>query len=83
MFPNPVKQNSSGPITISNLTSGSQVRITDVNGRLIHETTSLGGQATWPGTDLNGDRVHAGVYLINVSTSDVDQGVTSKILFLQ
>ena len=83
VFPNPVKQNSSGPITISNLTSGSQVRITDVNGRLIHETTSLGGQATWPGTDLNGDRLNAGVYLINVSTSDADQGVTSKILFLK
>ena len=83
VYPNPVKPNYTGPIAISNLTAGSQVRITDVNGSLVFETLSLGGQATWDGADLNGSRVRAGVYLVNVSTSAADQGVTSKILFLK
>jgi hypothetical protein len=83
VFPNPIRPNYNGPIAISNLSVGSQVRITDVNGRLVFETLSLGGQATWEGTDLNGNRVPAGIYLVSVSTSAADQGVTSKILFLK
>jgi hypothetical protein len=83
VFPNPVKPNYSGPIAISNLSSGSQVRITDVNGSLIFETESLGGQATWGGTNLNGQKVQPGVYLVHVATSAADQGVTRKILFLK
>jgi len=40
------------------------VKITDVNGRLVTELTAQGGQAVWDGKDLNGGDISAGVYLV-------------------
>ncbi len=64
VFPNPVRETFTGPVAITGLASGSDVRITDVAGNLVYRTTSLGGQAIWPATDMKGQRVSAGVYLI-------------------
>lgn len=81
IFPNPVKSGYNGPIAISNLTSESTIRITDVSGNLIYETSSEGGQAIWDGQNLNGQRVETGVYLIHVVTNDGRSGKTTKLLF--
>ena len=42
----------------------SEVKITDVSGNLVYRTTSDGGQAIWTGTDMSGERVSTGVYLV-------------------
>ncbi|MNC99793.1 hypothetical protein D3C83_181940 [compost metagenome] len=63
MFPNPVHPAYSGPIAITGLLRDSEVSITDVAGNLVYRTTSNGGQAMWPGTDMEGNRVSTGVYL--------------------
>lgn len=64
VFPNPVRETFTGPVAITGLVRGSDVRITDVAGNLVFHTTSLGGQAIWPATDMNGQRVSTGVYLV-------------------
>lgn len=64
VFPNPVRETYTGPVAITGLVRGSDVRITDVAGNLVYRTTSLGGQAIWPATDMNGERVSTGVYLV-------------------
>ena len=64
VFPNPVRESFTGPVAITGLVRGSDVRITDVAGNLVYRTTALGGQAIWPATDMNGQRVSTGVYLI-------------------
>lgn len=64
VFPNPVHPTYTGPIAITGLIRDSEVKITDISGNLVYRTTSLGGQAVWPGTDMSGNRVAAGVYLI-------------------
>lgn len=64
VFPNPKRPDYDGPITIQGIKYDSDVRITDAAGRLIYQTTSNGGTATWNGRTLNGDKVNTGVYLI-------------------
>jgi hypothetical protein len=82
-YPNPVRENYKGDIYISGLMENTNVKITDVAGRLVYETTSEGGQATWSGTDLAGRRVNTGVYLVFCASEDGQQSVVTKILFIR
>ena len=63
-FPNPVRPEYDGPIAIKGLARDANVKITDVSGQLIFETTALGGQAIWDGRDFSGRRASTGVYLV-------------------
>ncbi|MBL1280008.1 MAG: T9SS type A sorting domain-containing protein [Fluviicola sp.] len=64
VFPNPARPEFDGPITIQGIRYNSDVKITDVAGKLVYKTTSNGGTATWDGKTLDGERVSTGVYLI-------------------
>ncbi len=70
VFPNPVRPEYNGPIAINGLATDANVKITDVNGQLIFETTALGGQAIWDGRDYNGRRAASGVYLVYSTRTD-------------
>ncbi len=50
-FPNPVRPEFTGPITITGLAKNSELKITDISGQLIYQTTANGGTATWSGTN--------------------------------
>ncbi len=82
VFPNPVRENYNGPITITGLVSGANVKITDISGNLIYETNALGGQAIWDGTTSYGKRVSTGVYLVFISNEDGSKTFVTKILFI-
>lgn len=82
IFPHPVAPDYKGPIAISNLADMANVRITDISGRLVYETTALGGQAIWNGSDYNGRRAQSGVYLVFVVNKEGTQKGVGKILFL-
>ncbi|WP_169312066.1 two-component regulator propeller domain-containing protein [Fluviicola taffensis] len=64
VFPNPVKPDFFGPITIQGIKYNSDVKITDAAGNLVYKTTSNGGTATWNGKRLTGENVSSGVYFI-------------------
>ncbi|MDD3740392.1 MAG: two-component regulator propeller domain-containing protein [Bacteroidales bacterium] len=81
-FPNPVKPDYRGPITITGLVAGSYVKITDISGNLLFETRSEGGQAIWYGEDMNGKRVCSGVYLVLSSNETGSKTDITKILFI-
>ena len=83
VFPNPVRENHTGPVAITGLVRDSDVKITDVSGNLVYRTNSLGGQAIWPGTDMGGNRVSSGVYLAYSSNSDGSQKCMTKILVMR
>lgn len=78
-FPNPVRPEYRGNITITGLVAGTTVKITDVAGRLVHETVSVGGQAFWDGRNLWGDEVKTGVYLVFVANDDGSVSGVTKI----
>ena len=71
VYPNPVKKNNSY-VCVSGLQNNMNVKFTTVNGKLVHETTSFGGQAIW---NFN-KKPDPGVYLV-FSTSTL--GLTKKI----
>ncbi|MDX1348986.1 MAG: two-component regulator propeller domain-containing protein [Putridiphycobacter sp.] len=64
VFPNPVRPEYKGVITIEGVGYESQVRITDISGNLIYQTVSNGGTILWDGNRLTGERVQSGVYLV-------------------
>lgn len=64
VFPNPVRPNYNGPIAIKGLAENANVKITDVSGLIVYETSAKGGQAIWDGRDLRGRKVASGVYLV-------------------
>ncbi len=88
VFPNPVRPEYAGPITIRGLARDANVKITDINGKLIYETQALGGQAIWDGRDYNGTRAATGVYLVFSTTNpryagfDNPDAVVAKILIV-
>ncbi|WP_298450643.1 two-component regulator propeller domain-containing protein [uncultured Prevotella sp.] len=78
-YPNPVRPDYSGPITITGLTYDADVKIVTANGVLVNKGTSTGGSYTWDGCDLNGKRVASGVYMVQTATSTGDKGTVCKI----
>lgn len=83
VYPNPVRENYEGPISIDGLVRDSEVRITDVRGNLIYSTISNGGKATWDGRNTNGERVVTGVYFALSSDEQGETTCVSKILVVK
>ncbi|AFM04357.1 putative transcriptional regulator [Bernardetia litoralis DSM 6794] len=83
IFPNPVRPEFNGVVAIEGLTQDANVKITDISGRLVYETDSFGGTATWNGTDYNNTKSKSGVYLVYVSNQDGTEGFVGKIVFIE
>jgi hypothetical protein len=81
-YPNPVKPGYDGPIAITGMATNSIVKITDIAGNIVFETTSDGGQAIWSGKKYDGKRPSTGVYLVFCVNEDASQTVVTKILFI-
>jgi len=64
IFPNPAYPDHDGLIAIQGIRYDSDVKITDIAGNLVYQTTSNGGTATWNGKTTDGQPVTTGVYLI-------------------
>jgi hypothetical protein len=82
-FPNPVREDFKGNVTITGLMSDSQIRITDISGNLVYETVSDGGEATWDLKTYNGRHVSTGVYLIFCASKDGTQAYVTKMLVIK
>ena len=83
VFPNPVRENYRGNIAINKLVNNAQVKITDISGNLIYQTTAQGGQANWNGLNFNNQRVGTGIYLVFSTDEQGFEKMTSKILFIK
>ncbi len=82
IYPNPIRPNFSGDISIKGLAENVNVKITDISGNLIAETTSNGGFATWNGKNFSGSRVATGVYLVFAANKDGSKSKIGKLLFI-
>ncbi|MDA3953776.1 MAG: T9SS type A sorting domain-containing protein [Bacteroidales bacterium] len=83
VYPNPVRENYYGDITVRGLVSDVNVKITDISGNIVYETTADGGQATWNGKNFSGKRVSTGVYLVFCSNEDGSKTYITKLLFIK
>ncbi|MBU0765619.1 MAG: T9SS type A sorting domain-containing protein [Bacteroidetes bacterium] len=82
VYPNPVRPDYDGPVTITNLVANANVKITDVAGNIVWETTAEGGQAVWEGENFDGKRVKTGVYLVFCTNDDGSKTHVTKLLFI-
>jgi len=83
VFPNPVREDYEGVVTVTGLVENSSVKITDVSGNLVYETTSLGGQATWDLRNYRSQRVATGVYLVLCTSDDGSLAGVTKMLVIR
>lgn len=83
-YPNPVRPDYTGWITIEGLMANSVVKIADIKGNVIWNGRSEGGMAVWDGCDASGNRVPSGVYLVLASNTDGTEttGVATKIVVI-
>ena len=82
VYPNPVRENYNGLITVTGLAANVNVKITDISGRLVYETTAFGGQAIWNGKNFSGQKVKTGVYLIFCTDEAGEYKKVLKLLFI-
>lgn len=83
VYPNPVRPEYSGPVTVEGLMDNSLVKITDAAGNVIYTTRSEGGSMTWNVCNAAGKRVCSGVYFIMASqNSNGSTGVVAKVMVI-
>jgi len=82
VYPNPVPPGYTGTIGIKGLPENSLVKIAEMNGRLVYQTRSLGGQAVWNGKDYKNNSVSTGIYLVIVVDENKQEKAVGKIVFV-
>lgn len=82
-YPNPVRPNFNGNVTIDGLTARANVKITDVNGNLVFERVSEGGSIQWDTTAFGRYKVSSGVYFIMATTNDGTETKIAKVMIVR
>lgn len=82
-FPNPVRPDYDGYVSITNLVEDCNVKITDVSGNLVYEQKAYGGQAVWDGNSYLGHAAAPGVYLVFLVNDDGSQKMVTKFVLVR
>ena len=70
-------------MTIDGLTADANIKITDIEGNLVFETTSEGGSILWDTTAFGKYKVRSGVYLVLITAEDALETKVSKIMIIR
>lgn len=84
LYPNPfIVNNGDKHLTIDGLIKDTDIKILNIEGRLIREFSSPGGRiAFWDGRDESGNFVGSGIYLVVAYDKEGNNVTTSKIAVL-
>jgi ligand-binding sensor domain-containing protein len=82
-YPNPVRPGYTGTVKISGLMDKVNLKITDIEGNLVFETTSSGGTVEWDTTAFGKYKVASGVYMVFVTSSDAAETTVKKIMVVR
>ncbi|MBF2707375.1 type IX secretion system anionic LPS delivery protein PorZ [Flavobacterium soyangense] len=83
VYPNPVRPEYEGTVKIAGLLDKANVKITDIEGNLVYETTSEGGTIEWDTTAFGKYKVASGVYLIFVAAQDGIETKVKKVMIVR
>jgi hypothetical protein len=83
VYPNPVRPRFEGTVKISGLTSKANIKITDIEGNLVHEEISEGGTIEWDTTAFGKYKVASGVYMIFISSDDALDSTVKKVMIIR
>lgn len=82
VFPNPVRHDFNGLVTVTGLKTKSLCKITDASGKLVWQGYSDGGQLVWDCKDHFGKRPATGVYYVMASDENGKEKIVTKFLFI-
>lgn len=83
-YPNPVRPDYGGEVTIMGLMDNSLVKIADASGNVLAQKKSTGGMVTWDCCDQYGNPVKSGVYLVFCSQANGSgNAVVTKIAVIR
>ena len=83
VYPNPVRPQYEGTVKISGLLNKATIKITDIEGNLVYETTSEGGTIEWDTTAFGKHKVASGVYMIFISAQDGIETKVKKVMIIR
>ena len=83
VYPNPVRPEHRGIVGIKGLVYNALVKITTTSGAFVTHLQAQGGQAVWDCTDINGNHVEPGIYLIFVSDESGNETYATKVLIMK
>jgi ligand-binding sensor domain-containing protein len=83
VYPNPVRPGFVGTVKISGLTDKANIKITDIEGNLVFETTSAGGTIEWDTTAFGKYKVASGVYMVFVASQDGLDSTVKKVMVIR
>ena len=83
VYPNPVRPEYQGNISVKGMMQNSEVKIVDASGFPIQTVFSRGGQAIWDGKDQHNQPVSSGVYYFFATSEDGYSRAKSKVLIIR
>jgi len=83
VYPNPVRPDYTGNISVTGLAYDTNVKIVNAAGKLVNEGTSVGGEYTWNGRLSSGKRCASGIYYVLAADSEGKKGVVAKFLMVR
>lgn len=83
VYPNPVRPNFDGTVKVAGLVSKANIKITDIEGNLVYETTSEGGTIEWDTTAFGKYKVASGVYMIFIAAEDASDTAVKKVMIVR
>ncbi|WP_121337319.1 T9SS type A sorting domain-containing protein [Flavobacterium sp. 123] len=83
VYPNPVRPEFEGTVKIAGLLNKANIKITDIEGNLVYETTSEGGTIEWDTTAFGKYKVASGVYMIFISAQDGVETKVKKVMIIR
>ena len=83
IYPNPVRPEFVGTVKIAGLISKANIKITDIEGNLVYETTSEGGTIEWDTTAFGKYKVASGVYMIFIAAEDASETAVKKVMIIR
>lgn len=83
IYPNPVRPEFTGTVKIAGLIDDANVKITDIEGNLVYETTSQGGTIEWDTKAFGKYRVASGVYMVFIASKDGTETKVKKVMIVR
>lgn len=83
VYPNPVRPEYNGNVVITGLMDKANVKITDIEGNLVYETTSEGGTIEWDTRVFGKSKVASGVYMVFLSSDDGVETKVKKVMLIR
>ncbi|MGL5112295.1 MAG: two-component regulator propeller domain-containing protein [Flavobacterium sp.] len=83
VYPNPVRPGFEGTVKIAGLLDRATIKITDIEGNLVHEAISQGGTIEWDTSAFGKYKVASGVYMIFIAAEDGIETKVKKVMIVR